>query len=68
MPEDTLATVVTLLESVLAETDDSEARYKLRTALQLLAAQKEDLHRLETAAAESDGDLETRLRDLGYIE
>ncbi|MFB6196013.1 MAG: hypothetical protein ABEI80_07555 [Haloplanus sp.] len=67
MSDETLETIRTLLESLIEETDDSEVHYKLRTALQLLAVHEEEINRLEEAA-DSDADLETRLRDLGYLE
>lgn len=67
MPGETLATIETLLESVLEESDRSEVRYKLRTALQLLEVHRADFRELE-AAADSDVDLEQRLRELGYIQ
>ena len=65
--DETLDTIRTLLESLLAETDDSEVHYKLRTALQLLDVHEQDLTELE-AVADQDGDLRDRLADLGYVE
>ena len=67
MRHETVGTIRSLLESSLDEADDSEIRFKLRTALQLLVAHEEDIHRLEEAAA-TDSDLRERLQELGYLE
>lgn len=67
MSGETIETIRTLLEWVLENTDDDEVHYKLRTALQLLRVQEEDISRLKEAA-ETDDDLEERLRALGYLE
>lgn len=66
MSEDPLETVQTLLESVIEETDDAEVHYKLRSALQILEASKEEVSTLKEAAADHP-ELEDRLSDLGYL-
>ncbi|RLM90942.1 hypothetical protein D3D02_04070 [Halobellus sp. Atlit-38R] len=67
MTDETIETVRTLLRGALENTDDTEVHYKLRTALQLLDVYKNDIDQLQEAA-ESDGDLEERLSDLGYLQ
>lgn len=67
MTSEPLETVETLLESLLVETEGPEVHYKLRTALQLLAAHRQEIRELE-AAADGDADLAERLRDLGYVD
>jgi hypothetical protein len=67
MASTTLDTVRTLLESLLEETSDTEVRYKLRTALQLLDAHEQDIAELGAAAAEHD-ELSDSLRELGYLD
>jgi hypothetical protein len=67
MPDETIETIRTLLESALEHVGDEEANYKLRTALQLLDFQESQIERLQTAA-ESDGELKERLESLGYLE
>jgi hypothetical protein len=66
MNEDPTETIRQLLKSALEESDDSEVHYKLRTALQLLDYQEDQIDRLAEAAA-ADDDLEKRLRDMGYL-
>ena len=66
MSEDPLDTVQTLLESVIEETDDAEVHYKLRSALQILEASKEEVSTLKEAVADHP-ELEDRLSDLGYL-
>lgn len=63
-------TVETLIENVLAETEDPEVHFKLRTALQLLVFLEEDFERTveELGEADLDPDLRDRLVELGYIE
>jgi hypothetical protein len=67
MPDETNETIRTLLESALENVDDADANYKLRTALQLLDYQQNQIDRLYEAA-ETDDDLRERLRNLGYLE
>ena len=67
MSDDTLDTISSLLEAVIADTDDSEVHYQLRTALQLLELHRDDLTRLDEAV-DGDSELRERLQDLGYIE
>ena len=66
MSDETLATIDTLLRSVLDETDDSDQSYKLRTALQLLEVYQDNTRRLRKAA-EADANLRERLEELGYL-
>ncbi len=66
MSDETLATIETLLKSVLDETDDPDKSYKLRTALQLLEIHQDNTERLREAA-EADADLQERLHQLGYL-
>ncbi|MFB6130943.1 MAG: hypothetical protein ABEJ28_08995 [Salinigranum sp.] len=70
MSETTIETIRGMVESALAETDDSEVAFKLRTALQLLMAVEEQY--LETrdvlTEAEIEDDLRATLRELGYLE
>ena len=67
MTETTIDTMRTLLESSVAETDDPEVHFKLRTALQLLEVHQRDVDRLQEAATD-DAELRERLQDLGYLE
>jgi hypothetical protein len=67
MTDTTLDTIESLLETALENTADSETRYRLRTALQLLAVQREEATRL-SEAAEADADLADRLSELGYLD
>ena len=59
-----------LIDSVLQETEDSEHRFKLRTALQLLEMIEEQHEVADQALADSELDDGTRenLRGLGYLE
>ena len=66
MGDETLDTIGALLESLLDETDDVDASYKIRTALQLLELHRDNINRLRDAA-ETDGNLRERLRELGYL-
>lgn len=67
--ETTMDTMRTLLESSVAETDDPEVQFKLRTALQLLAVidtqQKMASEALDNAEIEAD--VRVNLRELGYL-
>jgi hypothetical protein len=65
-----LETVGALLEGVLAETEDADVHFKLRTALQLLVVALDDRDRATETLAEADLDdeLRERLRELGYVE
>jgi hypothetical protein len=64
--EDTLETIESLLEWVLENTHDEEVHYKVRTALQLLAVQENEIAGLQETV-ERDAELEQRLEELGYI-
>ena len=67
MGNETIETITRLLESMLDGTEDPDTSYKLRTALQLLELHRDNINRLQDAA-EADGDLQERLRELGYLE
>jgi hypothetical protein len=67
MPDETIETIRTLLESALDDVDDDDVSYRLRTALQLLDFQQNQIDRL-TMAAEQDEDLQERLDALGYLD
>jgi transketolase N-terminal domain/subunit len=67
MPDETIETIRTLLESALDDVDDTDVSYRLRTALQLLDFQQNQIDRL-TTAAEQDEELQERLDALGYLE
>lgn len=70
MTDTTIDTIGTLLENAVAETDDPEIRFKLRTALQLLAViDREHAMASEAlASAEIDPDVRDDLRELGYMD
>lgn len=71
MAKTTLDTIDELLESALEDTDDSEIRYKLRNARQLLQIVKErhrDIADEGIADAVDDEEILNDLRDLGYID
>jgi len=60
-----------LVTAAIEEPDPSEARFKLRTASQLLDVVQEHTEDLSETGFENsdlDDDLEKRLQDLGYIE
>ncbi|MGM0605242.1 MAG: hypothetical protein ACQETB_06180 [Halobacteriota archaeon] len=67
MSNETIETIRGLLEAALAETDDTDVSFKLRTALQLLDAQENDVKQLQEVA-DDDADLRQRLIDLGYLD
>lgn len=70
MPETTLSTVKHLVEASIDETEKPAVRYKLRTASQLIDViqyyNKDQLETLENA--DTDDELENKLRDMGFIE
>lgn len=70
MSDTVLGTTSSLLRGVLDTVEDEEARFKVRTALQLLVVAEDEHERLaETLSeAELDDDLQDRLRDLGYVD
>ncbi|AZH26949.1 hypothetical protein [Haloplanus aerogenes] len=69
MTETTIDTVRTLLESSVAETDDPEVHFKLRTALQLLAVIDRQQEVASEALENAEIEAKTRenLRELGYL-
>ena len=70
MTETTIDTIRTLLESAVAEADDSEVQFKLRTALQLLAVidREHDVASEALANAEIDPGVREDLHELGYVD
>lgn len=71
MDKTTLETIDSLLEGVLEETDDSDIRYKVRSARQLVEIVKERHRRLaeeQIGDVIDDEDLLEELSDLGYVE
>jgi len=70
MTETTIDTIRTLLESAVAEADDSEVQLKLRTALQLLAVidREHDVASEALANAEIDPGVREDLHELGYVD
>jgi hypothetical protein len=70
MVREALDTVDEMLEGAMNDIDDSDARYKIRSARQLLELAKER-HRSHDEAIEemiSDDEVLSKLRDLGYVE
>ena len=70
MPSSTVGTIKQLVDASIEETDNSEVRYKLRTASQLvdvLQHNNEDLSEM-LENADSDAELKQKLRDMGYME
>jgi hypothetical protein len=69
MTETTIGTVRTLLKGAIAETDDPEVHFKLRTALQLLAVidRQQEVASEALEHAEIEADVRENLRELGYL-
>jgi hypothetical protein len=69
MTTDTLKTIEALLEGVQEDVESPDARYKLRTARQLLSVLEQKNVDLTVALNEavSDDELRERLRELGYL-
>ena len=65
-----LSTIKQLVDSSIEKTDDSEIRFKLRTASQLVdVVQNHHDDLIESLAdADLDDELEKQLRDMGYLE
>jgi hypothetical protein len=70
MVDTTVKHVKVLVESVLAETNDKDHQFRLRTALQLLELIEEQQDAADKALADCEMDEQTRqnLRKLGYLE
>lgn len=68
MTDTPLDTISLLIDGALADTDDKEARYKLRTASQLIDVVKQHQSDLVDAveSVEVDDDVRERLEALGY--
>jgi hypothetical protein len=66
----TIDTIGTLLESAVDETDESEVRFKLRTALQLLTVidREHDTASKALENAELEPGVREDLRELGYVD
>ena len=69
MTTNTLKTIEALLEGVQEDVKNPDARYKLRTARQLLYVLEQKDVDLTVALNEavSDDELRERLRELGYL-
>jgi len=68
MDETTLETIHNLLEGALEEVDDTEARYKIKSAQQLLHVLQQRHDSVDVALEDvSDEDVIDNLRDLGYL-
>ncbi|MYL17485.1 hypothetical protein GLW36_12630 [Halorubrum terrestre] len=68
MEEGTLDTIDKLLEGALDEVDGTEARYKIKSAQQLLHVLQQRHDDLDIAVEDvSDQDIIDNLRDLGYL-
>lgn len=70
MAEATLETIDKLLEGVLNDVDDSDIKYKLRSARQLVLVVQQRHDTLDEAidTAVDDAAILSNLRDLGYID
>jgi DNA-directed RNA polymerase specialized sigma54-like protein len=70
MAETTLGTIDELLEGALEDADDSEMRYKLKSARQLVQVLQQRQDSLGEAVhdAVDDEEIMSSLRDLGYID
>jgi hypothetical protein len=71
MGETTLDTIDGLLENALNETDDSNVRYKLRNArqlIQIVEQRHQDLADEDITDAVEDEEILDELRDLGYVK
>lgn len=71
MTEETIGHVRTMLEAVLEDADDPDARFRLRTAIQyldLLEAEERALVEVVDADADEAEEFASRLSKLGYIE
>lgn len=70
MAETTLGTIDELLEGALDDIDDSEVRYKLKSAQQLLRVVQQRHDDLDDAVDDTvtDEDVIDTLRDLGYLD
>lgn len=70
MAKTTLDTIDELLEGALDDVDDSEVRYKLKSARQLLRVVQQRHNNIDTALEDNvdDEDVLNDLRDLGYLD
>lgn len=69
MDEGTLETINKLLEGALDEVDDTEVRYKIKSAQQLLHVLQQRHDDLDIAVENvDDQDVIDNLRDLGYLQ
>lgn len=70
MAKGTFKTINELLDGALADVDDSEVQYKVRSAQQLLGVIQQQHDDLDKAVVDavSDEELIENLRDLGYLD
>ncbi|ATW88216.1 hypothetical protein halTADL_1448 [Halohasta litchfieldiae] len=70
MVRDTLETIDELLEGVMNDVDDSDVRYRLRSARQLLELAKQRYKGHDEAIEDivEDDEILKDLRELGYVE
>lgn len=70
MVKSTIATIDRLLESAIEETENEEARFKLRTARQLIDVIEQDNADLSDSleGAKLDDELREELHKLGYLD
>lgn len=70
MSSTTIDTIESLLHRVLEATEDTERRFELRTALQLLEFVREshDVAAETLADVDLEPELEDQLRQLGYLD
>lgn len=70
MTETAIDIIETMLESALEDTDDSNIRFKLRTALQLLVVieEQQEAGREALKDVEIQDDVRENLRELGYLD
>jgi hypothetical protein len=70
MVRDTLETIDELLEGVMNDVDDSDVRYRLRSARQLLELAKQRYKDHDEAIEDivEDDEILKDLRELGYVE
>ncbi|AGB33181.1 hypothetical protein C488_16477 [Natrinema pellirubrum DSM 15624] len=69
MPDTTIETINTMLDSVQGELEDPDLRFKLRTVRQLLLVieERHDIGRDALADADLDDSTREDLQQLGYL-
>jgi hypothetical protein len=71
MSKATIESTKAVLESVLAEVEDSEQKFKIRTALQFLEAleqQEDEVVEVVEERNQENTEVIRRLRELGYVD